>query len=193
MGKKPEEYREQKDYGPRGLNGREYDTIVFCNGYGPDVPEMEVEFKGVRKTTRKGEPVYAIKLGKILNRRDGPDLHDTKATASAHFEAPRRRTAHGSFRDTSCGDDGVAATAGYENQREHWLGWLKDYNGPGYYVREDWEVDDARTVYNRVGNPAMVLWLGEASGIPTAIVKKAAAEAMKLRGSFPDSAAPSAR
>ena len=72
----------------------------------------------------------------------------------------------------------------YENQREHWLGWLKEYDGPGYYGRENWEVD-ARSVYNRVGNPAMVLWLGEASGISTTIVKNAAADAMKLRGSFP--------
>lgn len=28
---------------------------------------MEVEFKGVRKTTRKGDAIYAIKLGKILS------------------------------------------------------------------------------------------------------------------------------
>lgn len=74
--------------------------------------------------------------------------------------------------------------AWYENQREHWLGWLKEYDGPGFYGRANWEVD-ARSVYNRVGNPAMVLWLGEASGVPTEVVKKTAAEAMKLRGSFP--------
>jgi hypothetical protein len=73
--------------------------------------------------------------------------------------------------------------AWYENQREHWLGWLKDYDGPGYYGRSNWEVD-ARSVYNRVGNPAMVLWLGEASGVPTAIVKNASADGLKLRGSF---------
>ena len=74
--------------------------------------------------------------------------------------------------------------AWYENQREHWLGWLKEYDGPGYYGRANWEVD-ARSVYNRVGNPAMVLWLGEATGIPTSTVKKAESVAMKLRGSFP--------
>lgn len=73
--------------------------------------------------------------------------------------------------------------AWYENQREHRLGWLKEYDGPGYYGRANWKVD-ARSVYNRVGNPAMVLWLGEATEIATSIVKKAAGEAMKLRGSF---------
>jgi hypothetical protein len=74
LGAKTEEYREQKYYWATRLEGRDYDTIIFRNGYGPDVPEMEVEFKGVRKTTRSGEPVYAIKLGKILSlkRWTGP-------------------------------------------------------------------------------------------------------------------------
>lgn len=74
LGKKLEEYREQKDYWATRLEGRDYDTIIFRNGYGPQVPEMEVEFKGVRKTTRKGDAIYAIKLGKILSlkRWTGP-------------------------------------------------------------------------------------------------------------------------
>lgn len=80
--------------------------------------------------------------------------------------------------------------AWYEDQREHWLGWLKEYDGPGYYGRANWDVD-ARAVYNRVGNPAMVLWLGEACGVSATIVKGAAGDAMKLQGSFPGSAVPS--
>ncbi len=74
LGRKTEEYREQKNYWATRLEGREYDTIIFRNGYGPEVPEMEVEFKGVRKTTRKGDAIYAIKLGKILTlkRWTGP-------------------------------------------------------------------------------------------------------------------------
>ena len=67
LGRKTEEYREQKDYWTTRLEGRDYDTIIFRNGYGPDVPEMEVEFKGVRKMKRKGDAIYAIKLGKILS------------------------------------------------------------------------------------------------------------------------------
>jgi hypothetical protein len=74
--------------------------------------------------------------------------------------------------------------AWYSDQREHWLGWLKEYDGPGYYGRADWDVD-AKTVYNRVGNPAMVLWLGEAAGVSTKRLKEAAAKALDLRGSFP--------
>jgi len=69
LGKKPEEYRERKPYWATRLEGRNYDTVVFRNGYGPAVPEMEVEFKGVRKTTRNGDPVYAIKLGKVLSTK----------------------------------------------------------------------------------------------------------------------------
>lgn len=73
-GRKTEEYRERKHYWATRLEGRDYDTIIFRNGYGPRVPEMEVVFKGVRKTTRSGDAVYAIKLGKILNikRWNGP-------------------------------------------------------------------------------------------------------------------------
>lgn len=74
VGTKLHEYRERKEYWASRLEGRDYDTVVFRNGYGPDVPEMEVEFKGVRKTTRKGDPIYAIKLGKVLRieRWSGP-------------------------------------------------------------------------------------------------------------------------
>lgn len=74
QGTKLEEYRERKEYWATRLEGRDYDTIIFRNGYGPDVPEIEVEFKGVRKTTRKGDAVYAIKLGKVLRigHWDGP-------------------------------------------------------------------------------------------------------------------------
>jgi hypothetical protein len=45
------------------LEGREYDVIRFRNGYGPDVPEMDVEWKGVEKQP----DCYAIRLGKILS------------------------------------------------------------------------------------------------------------------------------
>ena len=67
LGTKTKEYRKQAAYWATRLEGRDYDTVIFRNGYGPKVPEIEVEFKGVRKTTREGEPVYAIKLGKILS------------------------------------------------------------------------------------------------------------------------------
>jgi hypothetical protein len=63
-------------------------------------------------------------------------------------------------------------------QKDHWLGWLKDYRGAGYYGRKSWDVP-AKTVFNRVVNPGLLLWLGEVVGIPTPIVRRAAADALK--------------
>ena len=60
-GEKREEYRDRSDYWKTRLEGLEYDIIRFRNGYGPDVPEMDVEWKGVDK--RKDR--YAILLGEI--------------------------------------------------------------------------------------------------------------------------------
>ena len=60
----------------------------------------------------------------------------------------------------------------YTTQNEHWLGWLKGYKGPGYYERKDWH-RSAEFVYNHINCPPMVLWLGEASGVPRTIVAKA--------------------
>ena len=74
--------------------------------------------------------------------------------------------------------------AWYSHQKEHWLGWLKEYDGPGYYGRNSWDVT-AEKVYNRVNNPAMVLWLGEAAGIPTKQVKQAVSAAKSAGTTFP--------
>lgn len=71
----------------------------------------------------------------------------------------------------------------YSSQKEHWLGWLNEYDGPGYYGRETWDVT-AETVYNRVVNPAMVLWLGAAAGVPRARVLKAIEAALAAKPSM---------
>lgn len=62
-GEKPFEYRDLTDYWKSRLDGREYDIIHFRNGYGPDVPAMDVEWKGLEKRP----DCYAIRLGKILS------------------------------------------------------------------------------------------------------------------------------
>jgi hypothetical protein len=71
----------------------------------------------------------------------------------------------------------------YSSQKEHWLGWLKEYDGPGFYGRETWDVT-AETVYNRVVNPAMVLWLGAAAGVPRARVQEAIDAALAAKPSM---------
>lgn len=47
----------------------------------------------------------------------------------------------------------------YKTQKEHWLGWLSEYHGPGAYGRKPSSVRDARFAYNHVVNHEMLLWL----------------------------------
>jgi hypothetical protein len=72
-----------KEYWATRLEGRDYDTIEFRNGYGPNVPVMKVEYQGVRKTTRKGDAIYAIKLGKILSIENWPGPADDEVHGRA--------------------------------------------------------------------------------------------------------------
>jgi Fic family protein len=71
----------------------------------------------------------------------------------------------------------------YRTQKEHWLGWLKEYHGPGAYGRQTGQERDARYVYNHIVEPAMLLWLIEAAGVPServAAAKNAAASGTTL-------------
>jgi hypothetical protein len=61
-GKKRTEYRKVKPYWRKRLEDRDYDVVMFRNGYARDAPDMLVEFRGVR---RDGAD-YAIRLGRIL-------------------------------------------------------------------------------------------------------------------------------
>jgi hypothetical protein len=65
---KTHEFRDRSPHWDSRLGGRTYDFIRFRNGYGPDVPEMDVEFKGVKKTRTQ----YIISLGKILRIKNWP-------------------------------------------------------------------------------------------------------------------------
>jgi hypothetical protein len=60
----------------------------------------------------------------------------------------------------------------YTSQKEHWIGWLREYSGPGYYGRKN-SIRSAEFVYNHIVCPPMVLWLGEASGVQRAQVLEA--------------------
>jgi len=70
---------------------------------------------------------------------------------------------------------------GYETHQDHWIRWLKEYDGPGFYGRSDWSVD-ARSVYQRLANGRMIVWLSEAAGEDPERIR-AAITAMKLHGS----------
>ncbi len=62
----------------------------------------------------------------------------------------------------------------YRTQKEHWLGWLAEYHGPGAYARTGpASARDARFAYNHIVEVKMLLWLIEAAGVPRAAVQKA--------------------
>lgn len=53
----------------------------------------------------------------------------------------------------------------YKSQKEHWLGWLEQYDGPGAYGRKTHGGRTAEFVYNHINCPPMLLWLAEAAGV----------------------------
>jgi hypothetical protein len=61
----------------------------------------------------------------------------------------------------------------YRTQKEHWLGWLFEYNSPGAYGRQILEGRDAKFVYNHVVQPELLIYLAKASGVPRARVVSA--------------------
>jgi hypothetical protein len=65
-GDKRVEYREQKPYWRKRLEGRHYEVIKFRNGHTADAPEMVVEFRGLRRYGKGRDARYAIRLGLIL-------------------------------------------------------------------------------------------------------------------------------
>jgi hypothetical protein len=66
------EYRKQSPYWRKRLEGRKYDVILFRNGYAKDAPEMQVEFRGLRRYGRGRAAYYAIRLGQILKIKRWP-------------------------------------------------------------------------------------------------------------------------
>ena len=72
-GHKWEEYREIKPYWDKRFIGRVYDIVRFKNGYGKDVPTIDLEWKGCHKgygMQKHGAPVgkevYVITLGRLM-------------------------------------------------------------------------------------------------------------------------------
>src|SRR5262245_1187487 len=61
----------------------------------------------------------------------------------------------------------------WENHKDHWLVWLKDYNGPGHKNRQNRQVHYAKIVYNRIACPPMLLWLIESAGVRKSVVRAA--------------------
>ncbi|MEX3314981.1 hypothetical protein [Sulfitobacter sp. PS-8MA] len=52
--------------------------------------------------------------------------------------------------------------AWYRSQKEHWLGWLSEYSGPGAYGRSEKTKRSAEYAYNHIQCAPMLFWLAEA-------------------------------
>jgi hypothetical protein len=61
----------------------------------------------------------------------------------------------------------------YLTQREHWLGWLGQYDGPGAYGRIPGKKRDARFAYNHVVCPQLLLYLIRAIPLRPELVQAA--------------------
>lgn len=61
----------------------------------------------------------------------------------------------------------------YSSQKEHWLGWLGEYDGPGAYDRLMWEGRTAEFVYNHIQCAPMLSWLAEAAGLQSEEIEAA--------------------
>lgn len=61
----------------------------------------------------------------------------------------------------------------YKTQKEHWLGWLREYHGPGAYGRKTGKDRDARFAYNHIVCPEMLLYLIKAVDIRSDLVEAA--------------------
>ena len=56
--------------------------------------------------------------------------------------------------------------------KPHWIGWVSEYNGPGYYGRSNWD-RDAEYIYNHLHSAGMLIWINEAAGVSHAQVLRA--------------------
>jgi hypothetical protein len=68
----------------------------------------------------------------------------------------------------------------YASQKQHWLGWLSEYDSPGYYGRKH-RGQSAEFAYNHIMCPPMLLWLAEASGIRKKKILEAKDAALSAR------------
>lgn len=59
----------------------------------------------------------------------------------------------------------------YSTQKEHWLGWLAEYNSRGAYGRVPGRKRDAHFAYNHIVEPKMLLWLIPAAGVKPQLVQ----------------------
>ena len=55
--------------------------------------------------------------------------------------------------------------AKHGSHRTHWMGWLGEYEGPGYYGRKRERSRSAKYIYQHLHCAPMVIWLAELAGV----------------------------
>jgi len=90
-GGKTTEYRERKPYWTKRLEGKTFDIIRFRNGYHAGAPEMEVEFRGMKKVQKWGGPWYAISLGKVLRVKRGKPVTSKSKAGTLPTKRPKAK------------------------------------------------------------------------------------------------------
>lgn len=78
----------------------------------------------------------------------------------------------------------VDGRSNYPHQKAHWLGWLTEVRGAGYYGLKKPHTS-AKSVYNTLMCPPMIFWLAEAVGISKATLNVAIVAAKKAKPVFP--------
>ena len=68
----------------------------------------------------------------------------------------------------------------YDNQRQHWLGYLDDWPGPGFYGRKV-PKRSARFIYTHIVNPQMLVYLADAAALDAKLVAAAARAGLRER------------
>jgi hypothetical protein len=69
----------------------------------------------------------------------------------------------------------------YSSQKEHWLGWLSEYSGPGAYNRAPDKKRTAEYAYNHLNCAPMLFWLAEAIGVQKAVLLKAKGATLRAK------------
>jgi hypothetical protein len=59
----------------------------------------------------------------------------------------------------------------YKTQKEHWIGWLSEYDTPGAYGRKCCQNRDAKFAYNHTMCPEMLLYLIKAIPVSSELIE----------------------
>jgi hypothetical protein len=173
----------------------------------PEPPWTEIRVRKAIMSLRRGwghEPRYSLRptrendtAWKDLVVGGVPQAPKSRSTANGPIKTPaelRKRIEQlsarspltdrfaASWRRVARGGQREQERPWYENQREHWLGWLADYRGPGAYGRKNAK-RSAQFVYDHVVNPQMLVYLAEAVGLDRKTVETAMSAALAARDS----------